>query len=147
MLYEAVSHDRLKFNKHNGQKDILPNFGLSYKPQTAEYKINDEYSVLFIKTKDKNWENYLSKDGLTLYEVPISSDPEKLQIKNRLLKRITFLNDVSSTYGGGYSFIGVFVLDQSYDWKTDTYPTGKPMIPRLKYNRILDMIDTESFRK
>ena len=44
-------------------------------------------------------------------------------------------------------FIGVFVLDQSYDWKTDTYPTEKPMIPRLKYNRILDMIDTESFRK
>lgn len=143
MLYEAKQKDRIKYGSDGGQKEILPNFGLKFTPQTCEYKLNDEYSILFINTEDDTWKNFLSSDGLTLSETNKSFEPTWIDKDVRDKKRITFMRDTGHGYGG-YAFIGVFELDKEYDYTKEVDPSGSPMKPKLKYNRISDRFDTDS---
>jgi len=54
VIWTARTSEQLNYNKDGGQKEILPKFGLKYRPQSAEYVLNDEYNVMFINSKDKN---------------------------------------------------------------------------------------------
>lgn len=128
-----IKQDRI-YNGYDGtQKEILAKFNLKFH-RRSRYILDDEYDIVFIAPLSDKWKNHLSKDQTILYES--SLDRSDLDTKNRSKKRITFIRD-SHGYGT-YSFIGVFILDNSYDWKLDTYPTGKMMDPRLKYIRIAE---------
>lgn len=146
MIYKAITDIKRLNNLHGGQKDILNHFNISYTPRTSTYIINNEYIITFIKSKDKSgWKNHLTSEGF-LYESNVSNNPNKLKMCNtRLCKRITFFKNMNSKYDG-YSFIGIFILDQTYDYTKDKYPTGLPMNPRLKYIRIENNIDTNLFK-
>lgn len=144
MIYEAVSQDRLKYNSHGTQKDILQTFNLTYHPRGCAYILNNEYVIIFLNSKsDSGWNNILDDNMNTIYESHESKDPKTIQLDQlRTLKRIIFYKDCNSLYGNGYSFIGMYLIDLNYNYKNDQYPSGKPMEPRLKYNRIATKIDT-----
>ena len=125
-----VKPNRISYGYNGTQKEILKHFNISFH-RMSKYILNSEYDIVFLNPISNNWKNRLCKD--TLWEFNI--DDNLLDTRGRIKKRITFLK--SSTYGT-YSFIGVFMIDKDYDWKLDTYPTGKPMDPRLKYIRIAE---------
>lgn len=126
----TVKPNRISYGYDGTQKEILKHFNKSFH-RMSKYILNSEYDIVFLNPISNKWKNQLCED--ILWESSIDGNP--LDTCSRIKKRITFLK--SSTYGT-YSFIGIFMLDKNYDWKLDTYPTGKMMDPRLKYTRIAE---------
>lgn len=135
----TVNLNRIKYGYNGSQKDILKQFNLKFR-RACQYELDDEYCIVFLNSIDKRgWKNVLTNNGNTLYEFLIAD----CGTNKRTKKRITFLKDTLSDYNG-YSFIGVFELDENYNWKSDSYPTGKPMEPKFKYNLISNSYAIES---
>ena len=147
MLYEAVKKDLIKYGKHGNQKKILSDFKLKYLPRTCEYKLNEEYSIIFLSNMDKKlgWCNMLTNDGLYLYETNTLLDKNWINYNKRCKKRITFMKDTQSIYGQEYAFIGIFKLDMSYDYTKEFYKNGKSLEPTIRYKLITNICNTNDY--